>query len=1105
MALINVFDLYAKISLDSSEYDEGLNKASSNTSSFASKLKKGLATAAKAGAAALGAAATGVAALTKASLDQYAEYEQLVGGIETLFKDSSDTVQQYAANAYKTAGVSANSYMEQATAFSASLIQSLGGDTEAAAEYANQAIMDMSDNANKMGTDIESIQQTYQSLMRGNYAMLDNLKLGYGGTKAELERLVADAEKLTGQALDPSKFSDVITAIHAVQENLGITGTTAKEASTTIQGSLNMMQSAWSNLVAGIGNENANMTSLIDNFVESVATVGENILPRMQQIFTGIGTLVQQLAPIIAEAIPGAINGILPGLLNAASTLVTQFVSALPSVLQAVIPAIISFFTQSVPQIVSVIPEIVSTLASTLISSAGPLITAGRNMLTQLATGIRNELPQIASAAPEILSQFLDYVTKNLPLVAGEGVAIINSLVSGIIEAVPAFLEALPQLFESFTSYISTFYPVMLTAGMSILQNLVNGIIQAIPQIALAIPQVFTAITTFITTSLPTILNSGMQILQNLLNGIIQAIPQIAVAIPQVIMAIVNSITTSLPQILQTGVQILQNLIQGIVQTINQLSAAMPQIISTFVSGITSNLPQIIQSGVQMLTSLVSGIVNSIPDLITGLAQVVSSLLDFLISNLPNILQAGVQILQSLISGIIQSIPELVANLPQIINGIVNGIGSLMGSIISIGGDIVRGIWDGISGAAGWLWSQITGWMSGIVNGIKGFFGIHSPSKLFRDEIGKNIGLGVAEGIEDSKDDAVKAAKELAESVYEESKDWIDKQVKYNEYSLREQLEVWETIQAQFIKESKQYADAEDQILDIRHQILEENEKLEQEYLDKFTARSQEIFNVYGLFDKVEEYDAVSGDYLLNNLADQVASIEDYYSKIDQLSQRSGVTEALLDEFRTKGPDAIEALDALLAMSEEKLDQYTALYEEKRALASEIAAKELSGLRESTNDEIEKNLLALQGKFETEGPQVGVSLVQGMANGIRSGKSAVISAVQEVANAAVNAAKSTLGVHSPSTVFAGIGEDMAQGMNVGWNDSLPGVLQSIESSLGRVPATMESPKAEVKPSSANQPAQQAGYTIIQNIQSVPLTPSELARQSVDAYRRLRWA
>ena len=215
--------MFARITLDTSDYDNGLDRASQNTDSFADKIKSGLATAAKVGAAALGAAATGVAALTKSSIDQYAEYEQLVGGVDTLFKQASDTVQQYASNAYKTSGVSANTYMEQATAFSASLIQSLGGDTQAAAEYANQAIMDMSDNANKMGTDIESIQQTYQSLMRGNYAMLDNLKLGYGGTKSELERLVSDAEKLTGQALDPAKFSDVITAIHAVQENLGIT------------------------------------------------------------------------------------------------------------------------------------------------------------------------------------------------------------------------------------------------------------------------------------------------------------------------------------------------------------------------------------------------------------------------------------------------------------------------------------------------------------------------------------------------------------------------------------------------------------------------------------------------------------------------------------------------------------------------------------------------------------------------------------------------------------------------------------------------------------------------------------------------------------------
>ena len=240
--------------------DSGFEKTLNGLKGIASGAVKGI-------AAGMAAATAGVAALSKAALDSYASYEQLVGGVDTLFKESSATVQQYAAEAYKTAGVSANTYMEQATAFSASLIQALGGDTQAAAQYANQAIMDMSDNANKMGTDIESIQQTYQSLMRGNYAMLDNLKLGYGGTKKEIERLVADAEKLTGQALDPSKFSDIITAIHAVQENLGITGTTALEASTTIEGSLNMAKAAWSNLLTGIADDNADFSGLVDNFV----------------------------------------------------------------------------------------------------------------------------------------------------------------------------------------------------------------------------------------------------------------------------------------------------------------------------------------------------------------------------------------------------------------------------------------------------------------------------------------------------------------------------------------------------------------------------------------------------------------------------------------------------------------------------------------------------------------------------------------------------------------------------------------------------------------------------------------------------------------------
>ena len=282
-APLNLFDLYAKITLDDSEYQKGIDDAGKKTSSFADKLKTGLAAAAKVGVAAIGAAAAGIAALTKASVENYAEYEQLVGGVDTLFKQASDTVQQYAANAYKTAGMSANEYMNTVTSFSASLIQSLGGDTEKAAVVADQAITDMSDNANKMGTSIDMIQNAYQGFAKQNFTMLDNLKLGYGGTKEEMERLLKDAQKISGIKYDISSFADITEAIHVMQEEMGIAGTTAAEASETIEGSINSMKSAWSNLVTGLADENSDLDKLINNFVDSTATAAKNIIPRVEQ------------------------------------------------------------------------------------------------------------------------------------------------------------------------------------------------------------------------------------------------------------------------------------------------------------------------------------------------------------------------------------------------------------------------------------------------------------------------------------------------------------------------------------------------------------------------------------------------------------------------------------------------------------------------------------------------------------------------------------------------------------------------------------------------------------------------------------------------------
>ena len=307
--------------LDGKGFSEGL----SGIGKISGTIFKGIATG-------IAVATTAVAGFVTASTKAYAEYEQLVGGVDTLFKNSSQQVQEYANNAYKTAGLSANQYMETVTSFSASLLQSLGGDTEKSAQYADQAIIDMSDNANKMGTSMESIQNAYQGFAKQNYTMLDNLKLGYGGTKTEMERLIADANRVkeaNGEMADLSieSFADVTEAIHIIQTEMGITGTTAREAETTITGSLNMVKASWENLLVGLANKNANVGELINQLVQSVSTFAGNLLPVIEQALLGIGTLIEELLPIIIERIPNVINNVLPKIVESGVNILNSLIA----------------------------------------------------------------------------------------------------------------------------------------------------------------------------------------------------------------------------------------------------------------------------------------------------------------------------------------------------------------------------------------------------------------------------------------------------------------------------------------------------------------------------------------------------------------------------------------------------------------------------------------------------------------------------------------------------------------------------------------------------------------------------------------------------------
>lgn len=436
---MNLFELFVKIGVD--------DQASGPISKIAKGLGNGLKTAAKIGTAAVGAAATGVVALTKSAVENYAEYEQLVGGVETLFGTSAGKVQEYASNAYKTAGLSANEYMETVTSFSASLLQSLGGDTEAAAEYADRAVTDMSDNANKMGTSMEMIQNAYQGFAKQNYTMLDNLKLGYGGTKTEMERLVADAAALTdvqaklGVTVDANSlsFDNIVNAISVMQSKMGIAGTTADEAGRTIEGSVNSMKSAWSNLITGIADGNANIETLINNLVTSVVGDGTeenlgvlgNVLPAVERALDGAGKLIEGIVPVIIEKVPAIINEWLPKILQSGVN---------------IIQSIMNGMIQNQGDIVNGVVNTVNTLVNGLLDHLPEILVMGVTLIGQIAAGLIQGLPDLIGRIPEIITDIVNAFSENSDVFIEIGKSIVSGIWNGIVALWNGLVDSLSGL-----------------------------------------------------------------------------------------------------------------------------------------------------------------------------------------------------------------------------------------------------------------------------------------------------------------------------------------------------------------------------------------------------------------------------------------------------------------------------------------------------------------------------------------------------------------------------------------------------------------------------------------------------------------------------------
>lgn len=723
-----------------------------------------------------------LANLGKSALDSVGQLEQNVGGVETLFGDAADAVIASADRAYQTAGMSANDYMSTVTSFSASLLQSLGGNTEEAAKVADMAIIDMADNANKMGTSMDMIQNAYQGFAKQNYTMLDNLKLGYGGTKTEMERLLADAEKLTGVKYDINNLNDVYQAIHAVQEEMGITGTTAKEAASTLEGSMASAKAAWDNFMNGSGDA--------DQLADAFATAADNIVKNLAEIIPRFAETLPALGGAIIAQIPGLVAAIVPAVLSAGQ-----------SVLKQLQDAVLDFdFAGTADKVVQMITGFIEG------DGLGSLLDTLVTIFTGIVNGISSMLPSLLPALIELISYVVTSLLDQLPAILDCALELILGLAQGILAALPVLIEALPEVISSIVEFLISAIPQIIDAGIELLMALVDALPVIIDALVDALPQIIKATVTALIAAAPQIAKAGIKLLGALIEAIPVIVVELAKAVPDIVAAIID-VLAELPGLIgEVFAEIVTDLVEWGQQMLSNASTAMSNMLSQ-VNSIIQELPgkiwthlvnavnKVIAWGQQMLSNASTAMSNMLSQVSSIIQELPGKIWTHLVNTVNKVVAWGQQMVSnastaasnmlSKVSSTLQQLPGKVwdylsqaaqkvvtwgtqlaqkgaAAATQLFNSIVNGLSSLPSKMAEIGSNIVSGIWNGISSGWNWLTNKVSNLANSLLDAAKDALGINSPSKEFADEVGRWIMPGVGKGLDKSMPATLKDMKAKA-------------------------------------------------------------------------------------------------------------------------------------------------------------------------------------------------------------------------------------------------------------------------------------------------------------------------------------------------------
>jgi len=791
------------LNFDTKINEKGFNEGVSKLSGLG---KSGLSIVSKAMTGAVAAVGTAAGVIIKSSLGVVANMEQQVGGVETLFKDSADTVIKNANRAYKTAQISANDYMSTVTSFSASLLQGLGGDTAKAAEIADMALIDMADNANKMGTNMQDIQNAYQGFAKQNYTMLDNLKLGYGGTQSEMIRLINDSgilnEKISD--LDNVTFDQMIQAIHVIQQNLGITGTSAKEAGETIGGSVNSAKAAWENYQGGVitsqelvetfGTATQNILKNLGEIVPRLGKTGlevvgaiadeignsvpaakgfadavGNITDKLSSMDTGQLANLGKMSAVLIGAVPvfsligksaGTFSDVLGGLGEVSGGVTAKFqkipggIKSLGTSMQSgakvfrnIKDAILLPFEDLSPSLTKIFGKVSSSVSS---GPLGKLVNDFAEIPKGIAASFGKIGPAISGKFPKITG-----VVKSIgSSISGTFMTIANgakgfgSLLGGALNSVLPKISGFANKFIGYLGVAGDAFAPVLSKAASFVPQLLGfmNIAAVVALVAVGLGLLYSQFGTQIDQILLMMQTKGPEVITNFCNGIVAALPNLIAQGATMLNNLMLAITANLPAIIQGGIAIVSTLITGIAQQLPTLIPTALMMIVTLVSSLLSNVGQLVDAGINLLVGLAQGVVNALPQLINKAPTIIGQLATAIISNLPKILLAGIKIITILGTGLIQAVPQIISKIPSIISQVKNAFTSVDWG--SVGMNIIKGIANGLKGAAGAIVEAAKGAAESALNAAKNFLGIHSPSRVFRDQVGKMMALGMGIGFE---------------------------------------------------------------------------------------------------------------------------------------------------------------------------------------------------------------------------------------------------------------------------------------------------------------------------------------------------------------------